>query len=118
MTIRIGIDVACRALHRAACADATGKLLWCNVRFPTSAEDLEERWQRLPAGEDDITAVMEPTGNAWVPLVAWFLRHGARGVMVPPKQSADLRAYYNKPPASAKLSRHQNRPPGGPFHDP
>ncbi len=64
MTIRIGIDVACRALHRAACADATGKLLWRNVRFRTSEEDLEELWQRIPAGEDDITVVMGPTRNA------------------------------------------------------
>jgi len=96
MAIRIGIDVACRAVHRATCADATGSLLWKNVRFRTSPEDLEALWQRIPAGEADITVVMEPTRNAWVPLAAWFRRHGAKVVMVPPEQSADLRDYYNK----------------------
>jgi transposase len=39
---------------------------------------------------------MEPTRNAWVALAAWFRRHGAIVVMIPPEQSADLRAYYNK----------------------
>jgi len=96
MAIRVGIDVACRTAHRAACADASGQLLWRNVRFQTNAEDLELLWRRLPEGEKDITVVMEPTRNAWVPLAAWFRRHGATVIMVPPEQSADLRAYYNK----------------------
>ena len=39
---------------------------------------------------------MEPTRNAWVALAAWFRRRGATVVMIPPEQSADLRAYYNK----------------------
>ncbi|MFQ6540321.1 MULTISPECIES: IS110 family transposase, partial [Aphanothece] len=96
MALRIGIDIACRTSHRAACADATGKLLWRNVRFHTSAEELEALWQRIPTDESDVLVVMEPTRNAWVPLAAWFRRQGARVVMVPPEQSADLRAYYNK----------------------
>lgn len=41
-------------------------------------------------------AIIEPTRNAWVPLAAWFRRHGATVVVVPPEQSADLRSYYNK----------------------
>ena len=55
MAIRVGIDVACRTAHRAACADASGQLLWRNVRFQTNAEDLEELCRRLPDGEKDIT---------------------------------------------------------------
>lgn len=46
---------------------------------------------------------MEPTRNAWVPLAAWFRRHGATVVMVPPEQSADLRDYYNKHAKSDRL---------------
>jgi hypothetical protein len=96
LALRIGIDIACRASHRAACADSTGQLLWRNVRFQTRLADLEALWERIPAGEDEITVVMEPTRNAWVPLAAWFRRHGAQVVMVPPEQSADLRSYFNK----------------------
>jgi transposase len=52
----------------------------------------------LPEGTDpaDVVVVMEPTRNAWVPLAAWFRRHGAEVVLVPPERSADLRRYYPK----------------------
>jgi transposase len=93
--IRLGIDIACRAPHRAACADETGTLVWSNHRFRTTAEDLEAVWARLPEA-DHIEVVMEPTRKAWVPLAAWFRRHGAKVVLVPSEQSADLRGYYAK----------------------
>jgi hypothetical protein len=94
-TITLGVDVACRAAHQASCADATGQLLWSGRRFRTTPADLEQLWALL--GEDaEVTVVMEPTRNAWVPLAAWFQAHGAKVVLVPPEQSADLRDYYNK----------------------
>jgi transposase len=96
MKIRIGIDVACRAAHRAACADETGKIIWASYRFRTSAADLESLWARLPADAQEVMVVMEPTRNAWVPLAAWFRRRGAVVVIVPSEQSADLRDYYAK----------------------
>ena len=68
MAIRIGIAIACPAVHRAACTNATGSLLWKNVRFRTSPEDQEALWQRSRLGEANITVVREPTCNAWVPL--------------------------------------------------
>lgn len=96
MRIRLGIDVACRAAHRCACADETGRMVWSGHRFRTSVEDLEALWARLPADADEVMVIMEPTRNAWVPLAAWFRRRGATVVMVPPEQSADLRDYYAK----------------------
>jgi transposase len=95
MKICIGIDVACRAAHRAACADETGKMLWANYRFRTSPADLEALWAKVPE-DAEVTVVMEPTRNAWVLLSSWLRRKGATIVMVPSEQSADLRAYYNK----------------------
>jgi transposase len=56
----------------------------------------------IPAGAT-LTVVMEPTRNAWVPLAAWFRRHGATVIMVPPEQSADLRDYYSKHAKSDRL---------------
>jgi transposase-like protein len=53
---------------------------------------------------------MEPTRNAWVALAAWFRRHGATVVMVPPEQSADLRDYYNnRAENSHQPTRHRER---------
>lgn len=96
MKIRVGIDVACRADHQASCADETGVFVWSGHRFRTDPGDLEALWARLPVGAEEVMVIIEPTRNAWVPLAAWFRRHGATVVVVPPEQSADLRSYYNK----------------------
>lgn len=91
----LGVDVACRAAHRASLADERGEFLWSGWRFHTTPAELEELWEKIP--EDvNVTVVMEPTRNAWVPLASWLRARGARVVMVPPEQSADLRDYYNK----------------------
>ena len=91
----LGIDVACRAAHQASLADEAGRFAWSGRRFTTTASDLQQLWDLVPSGVA-VTVVMEPTRNAWVPLAAWFRRHGATVVMVPPEQSADLRDYYSK----------------------
>lgn len=100
MQLRLGIDIACRAAHQASLADQQGRLLWTGRRFRTTADDLSRLWAMLPTGTGadpaQVVVVMEPTRNAWVPLAAWFRRHGAVVVLVPPEQSADLRAYYHK----------------------
>lgn len=96
MQLRLGIDIACRAAHQASLADELGNFVWTGRRFRTGVGDLERLWAMLPAGEPDVTVIMEPTRNAWVPLAAWFRRRGARVVLVPPERSADLRAYYSK----------------------
>lgn len=96
MKFVIGIDVACRASHVAAGASETGEIVWSGVRLRTTVEDLESLWRRLPEDAGEVTVVMEPTRNAWVPLASWFRRRGATVVMVPPEQSSDLRAYFSK----------------------
>jgi transposase len=94
--VRVGIDIACRAEHRAACADETGRIMWSGHQFRTRAVELEALWAKLPSDAEQVLVVMEPTRNAWVPLAAWFRRRGATVVLVPAEQSADLRAYYAK----------------------
>jgi transposase len=88
--LTVGIDVACRAAHQASLADAAGRFIWSGRRFRTTVEDLEKLWAAIP-GPAVLTVVMEPARNAWVPLAAWFRRRGARVILVPPEQSADLR---------------------------
>jgi transposase len=96
MKIRLGIDLACRSPHHAACADETGAIQWSGHRFRTDVADLESLWERLPAGATETMVVMEPTRNAWVPVAAWFRRRGAVVVIVPSEQSSDLRDYFSK----------------------
>jgi transposase len=89
LKIRLGVDVACRAAHQASLADEQGRFLFVGHRFRTDPDELDTLWARLP-NDAEIEVVMEPTRNAWVALAAWFRRHGATVVMVPPEQSADL----------------------------
>ena len=57
MKIRIGVDIACRSPHHAACADETGTLLWSGHRFRTAVADLEQLWARVPDGVDEVMVV-------------------------------------------------------------
>ncbi len=93
--VRLGIDVACRADHRASLADERGEFIWSSWKFRTTTADLERLWAKIPAGAS-VTVILEPTRNAWVPLSAWLQARGATVILVPPEQSADLRDYYNK----------------------
>ncbi|MEA5455898.1 transposase [Sinomonas sp. JGH33] len=96
MAMTLGIDVACRAAHQASLA-VDGKLQWSGRKFFTRPAELETLWSDLdPAEPSELTVVLEPTRNAWMVLAAWFRARGARVVMVPTAQSADLRAYYSK----------------------
>ena len=96
MSKTLGIDVACRAAHQASLA-VDGKVVWTGRKFFTRPTDLEKLWADLdledPAG---LTVVVEPTRNAWIVVAGWFRRRGAKVVMVPTTQSADLRSYYSK----------------------
>jgi len=93
--LTLGIDVACRAAHQASLADQAGRFAWSGRKFRTTTADLGRLWAAIPSPAA-VTVVLEPTRNAWVPLAAWFRRHGARVILVPPEQSADLREYYSK----------------------
>lgn len=97
MSITLGIDLACRAAHQASLAGEDGTIIWSGRKFFTRPGELTGLWDDLDlADPGELTVVMEPTRNAWVPVAAWFRRRGARVVLVPTTQSADLRAYYAK----------------------
>lgn len=96
MSTTLGIDVACRAAHQASLA-VDGKIVWRGRKFFTRSVELERLWADLDLTDPaELTVVVEPTRNAWIVVADWFRRRGARVVMVPTTQSADLRAYYSK----------------------
>ncbi|GAA3569319.1 hypothetical protein GCM10022222_61890 [Amycolatopsis ultiminotia] len=105
MIVRMGVDIAVRAPHQASLADEQGRVLWSGHRFRTRSKELDRLWARLPEGVTaaEVTVVVEPTRNAWVPLAAWFRRRGATVVLVSAERSADLRAYYAKHTKSDRL---------------
>ena len=63
----------------------------------TRPEELEQVWADVGVEDPtELTVVLEPTRNAWIVVAEWFRRRGAKVVMVPTTQSADLRKYYAK----------------------
>ncbi len=72
------------------------------LAVPATPGDLERLWAEVPEGAE-VEVILEPTRNAWVPLAAWLQAGGAKVVMVPPEQSADLRNCYNKHTNTARL---------------
>ena len=96
MAVTLGIDVAVRAAHQATLA-RDGATVWRGRKFCTRPADFERLWADLNlADPSELTVVIEPTRNAWIVVAEWFRRRGARVVMVPTTQSADLRKYYSK----------------------
>lgn len=92
----LGIDVACRAAHQATLA-VGGVPVWKGRKFFTRPAELERLWADLDLDDPaELTVVVEPTRNAWIVIAQWFRRRGARVVMVPTTQSADLRRYYSR----------------------
>lgn len=96
MALTLGVDVAVRAAHQATLA-RDGVTVWCGRKFWTRPAELERLWADLDLADPaELTVVVEPTRNAWIVVAEWFRRRGARVVMVPTTQSADLRRYYSK----------------------
>ncbi len=96
MAMTLGIDLACRAAHVASLAGPDGRLVWRGRKFFSRTADLERLWGDIDCDPAELTVVMEPTRNAWIPVAAWFRRRGVKVVMVPTTQSADLREYFSK----------------------
>jgi transposase len=95
-SICLGIDVACRAAHQATLA-VDGRPTWKGRKFFSRPQDLDRLWADLDLKDPaELTVVLEPTRNAWIVLAHWFRARGAKVVMVPTTQSADLRDYYSK----------------------
>lgn len=71
--------------------------MWRGRKFFSRPADLERLWADLDLDDPgELTVVLEPTRNAWIVVAEWFRRRGAKVVMVPTTQSADLRKYYSK----------------------
>lgn len=101
MQLYLGIDLACKAQHQASLVRSDGQVMWSGRRFTSRAGQLLAVWDAVVAagggtGGLPVVVVMEPTGNAWVPVKAWLRVRGARVALVPTTQSAALRAYYQR----------------------
>lgn len=101
----LGVDLGIRAAHVATLCDSQGEVVWSKRRFRNRHSELVELVDEI--GDcDELTVVMEPTRNAWVPVAAHFMAIGAKVVLVPPERAADLRRYYAKHTKNDRLDSH------------
>ncbi len=101
----LGVDLGIRATHVATLCNERGERVWSRRRFGNRRDELEALVGEI--GEcDELTVVMEPTRNAWVPVAAHFMAAGATVVLVPTERSADLRRYYAKHTKNDRLDSH------------
>ena len=101
----LGIDLGVRAAHVATLCDERGEVIWSKRRFGNRHQELMAVVAQI--GDcDELTVVMEPTRNAWVPVAAHFMAVGAGVVLVPPERAADLRRYYAKHTKNDRLDSH------------
>jgi transposase len=106
MSIRtLGVDLGIRAAHVATLCDERGEVVWSKRRFRSRSGELAELVAQIGPC-NDLTVVMEPTRNAWVPVAAYLMAAGARVVLIPPERGADLRRYYAKHTKNDRLDSH------------
>ncbi len=98
-TRTIGIDLAIRGAQIATILDAQGNIVGAPIRFRLERKDLERLVQQARAGlgpEDQVVAVMEPTGMAWFPIAHWLARAGCRVIRVKGQRVKALRKYLSE----------------------
>ena len=100
MTTRtIGIDLAIRGANVATILDDKGELIGSPIRFRLSRKDLERLIRQARSGlrrEDQVLAVMEPTGMAWFPIAQWLRRANCTVIRVKGQRVKALRRYLSE----------------------
>ena len=75
----IGIDLSARDEHKAVIVDEAGRFVSPVFRFGTASASLRRLLEMAQANNSDqqIQAVMEPTGMAWFPVAVFLNQHGS-----------------------------------------
>src|SRR6201988_5284803 len=67
LKIRLGVDVACGAVHQASLADEQGRFLFVGHRFRTGPDELDTGWARLPKDAERRWSRLATPGSRWRP---------------------------------------------------
>lgn len=95
----VGIDLAIRGLHVATLFDERGEPACPPIKFRLRQSDLDQlisaiEQHRQP--DDEVWALMEPTGMAWYPIGHRLQRAGYRVIRVKGKRVKALRRYLSE----------------------
>lgn len=82
----VGIDLAITGPSVCVMVDAQYNKIGSSWKFREDVESLDQMWNRCRAGlaaDDEVAFVMEPTGHAWMRVVAFLRSQGERHLYVP-----------------------------------
>jgi transposase len=101
----IGIDLSAKGEHKAVIVDEAGRFVSAVFRFETKPASLKRLLKMAQENNPDqqVQAVMEPTGMAWFPVAVFLIRHGVMVYLVNSQQVADLRKYFKKHAKSDRI---------------
>ncbi len=101
----VGIDLSARGEHKAVIVDEGGRFVSSVFHFGTAPASLRRLLEMSQANNPDqqVQAVMEPTGMAWFPVAVFLIRNGVTVYLVNSQQVADLRKYFKKHAKSDRI---------------
>lgn len=96
----IGIDLALEGKHAAVACNERGEVITPKAfKFTTNLQEIEKLITKfIPEGTDkkQVAITMEPTGNAWVNVSAFFVSRGYTVFVIKTQKSHDLRKFFKK----------------------
>jgi transposase len=101
----IGIDLSAKGEHKAVVVDERGCFVSPLLRLRTEPASMTRLLEEAQEGNADeqLQAVMEPTGMAWFPVAVFLIRHSVTVYLVNSQQVADLRKYFKKHAKSDRI---------------
>ena len=101
----IGIDLSVCGEHKAIIANEQGRFVVPVLTFHTEPASMRRLIGLAQKGNTDeqVQAVMEPTGMAWFAVAVYLIRNGVTVYLVNSQQVADLRRYYKKHAKSDRI---------------
>jgi len=102
----IGLDLSITRPSEAIVAGHDSSFLGSTFKVEETAEGLKaltERAREGAADDEPLRVIMEPTGNAWLPIAIYLSHRGVRCHLVQSEKAADLRGFYRKHAKSDRI---------------
>lgn len=102
----IGLDLSITQRSEAIVAGHDAHFIGSTFKVEKTAEGLEALTERALKGapdEEDLRVIMEPTGNAWLPIAVYLSHQDVRCHLVQSEKAADLRDFYRKHAKSDRI---------------
>lgn len=102
----VGLDLSVKKSSEAIIARRDSTFLGSSFKVDETAEGLEALMERAREGVPDdepLRVIMEPTGNAWLPVAIYLSHRGVVCHLVQSEKAADLRDFYRKHAKSDRI---------------